>query len=53
LQIVLLDIAELSGALSIGHDSTTYLSRRLALYVEGLRYLLTKQFKTCVKNPQI
>jgi polysaccharide export outer membrane protein len=58
LQVQLLDIPELSGTFSIGPDGTMYLPRLRALYVEGLtvdelRYFLTQQFKTYVKNPQI
>ena len=58
LQIELLDIPELSGGFSIGPDGTIYLPRLRALYVEGLtveelRYFLTDQFKTYVKEPQV
>lgn len=58
LQIELLDIPELSGSFSIGPDGTIYLPRLRALYVEGLtvedlRYFLTDQFKTYVKEPQV
>ena len=58
LQIELLNIPELSGTFSIGPDGTIYLPRLRALYVEGLtveelRYFLTEQFKTYVKNPQL
>ncbi|MFZ9621945.1 MAG: polysaccharide biosynthesis/export family protein, partial [Prochlorococcaceae cyanobacterium] len=58
LQVELLDIPELSGTFSIGPDGTMYLPRLRALYVEGLtveelRYFLTEQFKTYVKNPQL
>ena len=58
LQIELLDLPELSGTFAIGPDGTLYLPRLRALYVEGLtveelRYFLTQQFKTYVKNPQI
>jgi polysaccharide export outer membrane protein len=58
LQVELLDIPELSGTFSIGPDGTMYLPRLRALYVEGLtveelRYFLTQQFKTYVKNPQL
>jgi polysaccharide export outer membrane protein len=58
LQVELLDIPELSGTFLIGPDGTMYLPRLRALYVEGLtveelRYFLTQQFKTYVKNPQI
>ena len=58
LQVELLDIPELSGTFSIGPDGTMYLPRLRALYVEGLtveelRYFLTVQFKTYVKNPQV
>ncbi len=58
LQIELLDIPELSGNYSIGPDGTLYLPRLRALYVEGLtveelRYFLTEQFSTYVREPQI
>ena len=58
LQVELLDIPELSGTFSIGPDGTMYLPRLRALYVEGLtveelRYFLTEQFKTYIKNPQV
>ncbi|WP_244279684.1 polysaccharide biosynthesis/export family protein [Synechococcus sp. UW179A] len=58
LQIELLDLPELSGTFSIGPDGTLYLPRLRALYVEGLtieelRYFLTQQFKTYVRNPQV
>ena len=58
LQVELLDIPELSGSFSIGPDGTIYLPRLRALYVEGLtveelRYFLTDQFKTYVKDPQV
>jgi polysaccharide export outer membrane protein len=58
LQVVLLDIPELSGTFAIGPDGTMYLPRLRALYVEGLtveelRYFLTQQFKAYVKNPQL
>ena len=58
LQIELLDIPELGGTFSIGPDGTIYLPRLRALFVEGLtveelRYFLTDQFKTYVKDPQV
>ena len=58
LEIELLDIPELSGTYSIGPDGTLYLPRLRALYVEGLtieelRYFLTQQFKTYVRNPDL
>ena len=58
LQIELLDLPELSGRFSIGPDGTLYLPRMRALYVEGLtleelRYFLTQQFSTDVRNPQL
>jgi polysaccharide export outer membrane protein len=58
LQIELLDLPELSGTVSIGPDGTLYLPRLRALYVEGLtveelRYFLTQQFRSYVKNPQL
>ena len=58
LEIELLDLPELSGMFSIGPDGTIYMPRLRALYAEGLtveepRELLTTQFKTHVRNPQI
>ena len=58
LQIELLDLPELSGRFSIGPDGTLYLPRLRALYVEGLtveelRYFLTEQFSTYVRDPQV
>ena len=58
LQIELLDLPELSGRFSIGPDGTLYLPRLRALYVEGLtveelRYFLTEQFRTYVRDPQV
>ena len=58
LQIELLDLPELSGRFSIGLDGTLYLPRLRALYVEGLtveelRYFLTQQFRTYVRDPQV
>ena len=58
LQIELLDLPELSGRFSIGLDGTLYLPRLRALYVEGLtieelRYFLTEQFGTYVRDPQV
>ena len=58
LQIELLDLPELSGRFSIGPDGTLYLPRLRALYVEGLtveelRYSLTQQFSTYVRDPQV
>ena len=58
LQIELLDLPELSGTYSIGPDGTLYLPRLRALYVEGLtveelRYFLTQQFRTYVRDPQV
>ena len=58
LQIELLNIPDLSGSFSIGPDGTIYLPRLRALFVEGLtveelRYFLTDQFKTYVKDPQV
>ncbi|KZR93758.1 Polysialic acid transport protein KpsD precursor [Synechococcus sp. MIT S9509] len=58
LQIELLDLPELSGTFSIGPDGTLYLPRLRALYVEGLtveelRYFLTQQFRTYVRDPQV
>jgi polysaccharide export outer membrane protein len=58
LQIERLDIPDLTGTFSIEPDGTIYLPRLRALYVERLtveelRYFLTEQFKTYVKNPQV
>ena len=58
LQIELFDLPELSGTFSIGPDGTMYLPRLRALYVEGLtveelRYFLTQQFSTYVRDPQV
>jgi len=58
LLIELLDLPELSGTVAIGPDGTLYLPRLRALFVEGLtveelRYFLTQQFRTYVKNPQL
>ena len=58
LQIDLLDLPELSGNFSIGPDGTLYLPRLRALYVEGLTIdelnsLLTEQFRTYVRDPQV
>jgi polysaccharide export outer membrane protein len=56
LQVELLGIPELSGTFSVGPDGTIYLPRLRALFVDGLtveelRYFLTQQFKSYVKNP--
>ena len=58
LQILLLDLPELSERFSIGPDGTLYLPRLRALDVEGLtveelRYFLTQQFSTYVRDPQV
>lgn len=58
LQIELIDLPELSGTYSIGGDGTIYLPRLRALYVEGLtveelRYFLTQQFSSFVRDPQL
>ena len=58
LEVELQDIPEYSGVFSIGPDGTMYLPRLRGLYVEGLtveelRYFLTQQFKTYVRNPQV
>ncbi len=58
LRIELLDLPELSGTFAIGPDGTIYIPRLRALYVEGLtveelRYFLTEQFRTYVRNPQV
>lgn len=58
LQIELLDLPELSGRFSIGPDGTLYLPRLRALDVESLtvqelRYFLTQQFSTDVRDRQV
>jgi polysaccharide export outer membrane protein len=58
LEVELQDIPEYSGVFSIGPDGTIYLPRLRGLYVEGLtveelRYFLTQQFATYVRNPQV
>ena len=58
LQIELLDLPELSGRFSIGPDGTLYLPRLRSLYVDGLtveelRNVLTEQYSTYVRNPQV
>jgi polysaccharide export outer membrane protein len=58
LEVELQDIPEYSGVFSIGPDGTMYLPRLRGLYVEGLtveelRYFLTQQFTTYVRNPQV
>ncbi len=57
-EVELQDIPEYSGMLSIGPNYTMYLPRLKGLYVEGLtveqlRYFLTQQFATYVRNPQV
>ena len=58
LKIELFNIPSLSGQYAIGPDGTIYLPRLRSLYVEGLtveevRYFLTEQFKSYVKNPEV
>ncbi|MBM5797242.1 MAG: polysaccharide export protein [Cyanobacteria bacterium K_Offshore_0m_m2_072] len=58
LEVELQDIPEYSGVFAIGPDGTMYLPRLRGLYVEGLtveelRYFLTQQFNTYVRNPQV
>ena len=58
LQIELLDLPELSGVFSIGPDGTLYLKRLRAIQVDGLtieelRLLLTEQFRTFVRKPEV
>ncbi len=58
LEVELQDIPEYSGVFSIGPDGTMYVPRLRGLYVEGLtveelRYFLTQQFATYVRNPQV
>ena len=57
-EVELLNIPELSGRYTIGPDGTIYLPRLRGLFVDGLtieelRYFLTEQFKTYVKDPQL
>ncbi len=56
--IELLDVPEYSGVFSIGPDGTLYLPRLRSLFVEGLtveelRYFLTQQFSSYVRDPQV
>ena len=56
--VELLDVPEYSGVFTIGPDGTIYLPRLRSLFVEGLtveelRYFLTKQFSTYVRDPQV
>ncbi|WP_413744835.1 polysaccharide biosynthesis/export family protein [Synechococcus sp. MIT S9451] len=58
LVIELLDIPEYSGTFTIGPDGTLYLPRLRSLFVEGLtieelRYFLTQQFSSYIKNPEV
>ena len=56
--VELLDVPEYSGVFTIGPDGTLYLPRLRSLVVEGLtveelRYLLTRQFSTYIRDPQV
>ena len=56
--VELLDVPEYSGVFTIGPDGTIYLPRLRSLFVEGLtveelRFFLTKQFSTYVRDPQV
>ena len=56
--VELLDVPEYSGVFTIGPDGTIYLPRLRSLFVEGLtveelRYLLTEQYSTYVRDPQV
>ena len=56
--VELLDVPEYSGVFTIGPDGTLYLPRLRSLFVEGLtveelRTLLTQQFSTFVRKPQV
>ena len=56
--VELLDVPEYSGVFTIGPDGTLYLPRLRSLVVEGLtveelRYFLTQQFSTYVRDPQV
>ena len=56
--VELFDVPEYSGVFTIGPAGTIYLPRLRSLFVEGftveeLRYLLTKQFSTYVRDPQV
>ena len=58
LQIELLDLPELSGQFVISPDGTIHMPRLRSLTVEGLtieelRYFLTQQFSTYVRDPQV
>jgi len=58
LVVELLDVPEYSGVFTIGPDGTLYLPRLRSLFVEGLtveelRYFLTQQFATYVRDPQV
>ncbi len=56
--VELLDVPEYSGVFTIGPDGTLYLPRLRSLFVEGLtveelRYFLTQQFSSYVRDPQV
>ena len=56
--VELLDVPEYSGVFTIGPDGTLYLPRLRSIFVEGLtveelRYVLTQQFSTYVRDPQV
>ena len=55
--VELLDVPEYSGVFTIGPDGTLYLPRLRSIFVEGLtveelRYVLTQQFSTYVRDPR-
>ena len=56
--VELLDVPEYSGIFTIGPEGTLYLPRLRSLLVEGLtveelRYFLTEQFSSFVREPQV
>ncbi len=58
LEIELFDLPGLTGLYAIGPDGTIYMPRLRAVHVEGLtieevRSLLTQEFSTYVRNPQV
>ena len=58
LQIALIGIPGLDGVYSISPDGTLYIPRLRSLYAEGLtveelRYFLTQQYKSFVRDPQV
>ena len=58
LQVQILNFPELSGTYSIGPNGTIYLPRLQALYGEGLtveelRLLVSQEFKTYLRSPEV